>query len=225
VADIVGEFVSRIAHSRDDRLKAFRLRYEVYIAEQGKSYSQADTANRTLTDELDADAHVVIVTDRSAAVVGTVRINWMNSIPTFSRYEDELELSKFSHINRATMAVCSRLAASMAHRHSHVRALLFVAAYEAGLERGTMLCFATCAPRLLPLFTRYGFREYAVPVRDTIVGMLHRTVLVLNDLEHLASVNSPFAVIARRRGVVPASQSWVARLFAAEVVEESEAAV
>jgi hypothetical protein len=111
------------------------------------------------------------------------------------------------------LSVCSRLATSVTHRDSRVRAMLFSTIYSRGLLRGTQICFATCAPPLLRMFVRYGFREFLSPITDPASGMLHRTALILDDLEHLERVHSPLHSIARDRGVKPNKRTRLEELF------------
>jgi predicted GNAT family N-acyltransferase len=206
---------ARMAVSLADRLAAFRLRYEVYIAEQGKPYSEADHENRVLSDELDPDGEIVVVTNGTSEVVGTVRANWFDSPRTRARYEHVFELSRFSQVAPAEIAACSRLAASLAHRQSAARELLFDTIYDRGLIRNTKLCFAACAPPLVRVFRGYGFREYAEPIRDSVAGILHRTVLVLDDLDYLQRITSPFISIASRHSLQAVNRGWLNSLFEA----------
>lgn len=200
---------ARVAQNAAERFASFRLRYDVYVAEQGKPYDSANHAERTLSDDLDDDGCTVIVESSNVGVVGTVRANWFDSDVTRTRYAAEFQLSRFSHVPLFQLSVCSRLAAAPEYRNMRARELLFETIYEIGIERrNTRLCFATCAPRLLRLFKRYGFREYLPPTQDPVVGLLHRVVLVLHDLEYLETVNSPFAGIAERMGVARSNDAW-----------------
>jgi predicted GNAT family N-acyltransferase len=192
---------ARVARSATERTSAFRLRYDVYIAEQGKPYPDADHQDRLLTDELDDDGAIIIATAYDTTVIATVRANWFDEVATRASYAATFEIDRFPAVPHAAMAVCTRLAAHSEHRHSIARAQLFEALYHVGLDRGTRLAFAACARPLLRLFRSYGFREYAEPVEDPIVGTLHRTVLALDDLSYLTSIDSPFVPIANARGL------------------------
>ncbi len=177
----------------DERAKIFELRYAVYVEEQGKSYSSADTTQRRFTDELDEAPNVEVLAALDCnTVVGTVRWNSLADDVAFARYRDDLELARFSTIPRARLGVCSRLAVHSEYRNATVRAALFDAIYDIGLRRRSDLCFATCAPRLLRLFRAYGFRRYTEPLWDPTVGKLERMVLHLQDLPYLQQIGSPF---------------------------------
>jgi len=203
---------ARIAVDELDRRSAYRLRYDVYIAEQGKGYPDANHDERLLSDELDPDSELIVV-ENMGEIVGTVRANWFDSVATRARYAHVFELVRFPEPAPNYIAVCSRLAASPEHRHTRARSLLFENIYAKGLQRNTQLCFATCAPLLLRMFRKYGFREYIAPTHDPVVGILHRTVLVLDDVEHLERVRSPFFEMAKERSVVPHSRPWLQRMF------------
>ena len=210
-----GAACARIARTQGDRKAAFRLRYEVYIAEQGKPYPEADHFQRMLSDELDETAEI-IVAESSGHVVGTVRANWFDSASARLRYGDMFEIIDENASPPERVAICSRLAALPDHRHSRARELLFESIYEVGLARSTELCFATCAPALVRIFKQYGFREYAAPTVDTIAGPLCRMLLVLDDLKHLASVRSPFTAIAQRHSLRDRHRAWITKLFDAK---------
>jgi len=148
-------------------------------------------------------------------IVGTVRANWFDSPATSARYHSFFGIDQFAGIPESRIAVCSRLAALLEHRYAAARGLLFDAIYSCGLDRGTELCFAACARSLVRLFRAYGFREYAPPVDDPVVGNLHRLVLVLDDLEHLARTGSSFHGLARQRSLSATERPWLRALLAA----------
>ena len=204
--------IARVATSHADRFAAFRLRYEVYVAEQGKGYPEADHERRLLCDELDADGNIVVA-EVIGEIVGTVRANAFSSPLARARYAQVFELQHFANFKADKMVVCSRLAASPAHRQALARGLLFESIFEHQVRLGTLLAFATCAPPLARVFRGYGFREYAAPISDPVVGILHRTLLVLDDLEYLMRIGSPFAHIAARCGVAPTRRTWLDVIF------------
>ncbi len=74
-----GNLAARIAESVADREAAYRLRYEVYVAEQGKPYAEADRERRLLSDELDRESVFIAVTQEDGRPVGTQRSTWFNA--------------------------------------------------------------------------------------------------------------------------------------------------
>jgi len=207
-------FTAQSALTREDKEEVFRLRYDVYVAEREKAYPEADHRKRLLFDGLDPDADIIAVKTTKGDIVGTVRANWFDSATTYARYSELFRVESILGIDRRYISVCSRLAASPEHRHIRVRELLFESIYEHGLDRNTRLCFATCAPILLRMFSKYGFREFVAPIEDPVVGTLHRTLLVLDDVAHLERVRSPFLEIAKARRIGVEPRSRLANIFA-----------
>jgi len=189
---------ARIAQSLADREAAYRLRYEVYVAEQGKPYPEADHERRQLSDELDDVSTIIAVTGHDGRPVGTQRSTWFEAGESMAELSGLFRLGRFEGFSPAETCVSSRVAVLPEFRLGAARDLLFNFMYECGVQTQTRLCFMTCAPILVRLFRRYGFREYDYPVSDPVVGALHRLVLVLDDLDYLSSIQSPFLVVAER---------------------------
>jgi hypothetical protein len=202
------DYAARIAATEHDRLEAYRIRYAVYIAEQRKSYPSADHRQQIFSDDLDSSAIIILVSGESGSC-GTVRANFLDSPGVRSAYETQIDPALFSSIPDHCISVCSRLAVLPEYRCRIVSGMLFSEIYRYGLSRNTQLCFEACAPSLLAIFRRYGFREYLPPCFDPIVGRLHRMVLVLDDLSHLEEVRSPFLVIAKQFGIGHQSRPWL----------------
>jgi predicted GNAT family N-acyltransferase len=195
-----------LASTPEEKLAAYRLRYQVYVGEQNKNYPEADHVAMTLSDELDEEADLILI-GTDDRVVGTVRGNYFDSRATCQRYAGYFEISRFSEVDPAHIAVGSRMASHPAYRHGVVRELLFESMYSRALVLRTELCLIACAPALRPLYERYGFREYLAPIHDAVVGPLHRMLLVLHDLEYLQRMSSPYARIALEHRVIACSHA------------------
>ncbi len=202
-----------VATTPAERESAFSVRYAVYIDEQGKQYACADHRSRTMTDELDEDAAVILVSDFEGPC-GTVRANWRSSSQVRATYDTQFQLERFGPLEPQGISICSRLAVLRRCRGTRVAGLLFREIYTVGIQTGTILSFAACASRLRPLFDRYGFREYIDPWDDPVVGRLHRLVLVLDDLEYLERVKSPFLEIAHALNVRHIERAWLTDVLA-----------
>jgi len=142
-----------------------------------------------------------------------VRANWFNSPSTQARYNHVFELTSFSAIPRAEITVVFRLAASLDQRDARAREKILDALYERALDRNTKIGLMTCAPFLVRMFRKYGWREYLDPIEDPIVGKLHRMVLALHDLDYLAQCDSPLHRIAKERELAAVSHDWLSVMF------------
>lgn len=192
----VCRITTRLAVSEPDRRAAYRLRYEVYVTEQGKSYSEANHEERILADHLDKDCSLLIA-ESDGAVIGTVRTNSLADEKVQNQYR-YLDFHSVPLVEPKASVVSSRLATERDHRNLGIRSKLFESLYEHHITRGTRHCFLVCAPPIVRIFRRYGFREYNTPIMDEVVGRLHRMVLELTDIGYLRSIASPFAPIAAR---------------------------
>lgn len=204
--------VARVAHTQSDRQAAFRLRYEVYVTEQSKRYPEADHQTRTLTDELDHSAQVVIA-ERAGQVIATTRGNWFDEEHAVRKYGEMSCLVRSLRIPLERAGVCSRLAVHPAYRQSNAADLVLQKLYDLALERDTLLCFATCMTPLYRHFRRYGFREHAPPIEDPVVGTLRQMALILQDLEYLKVIGSPLFAVALARSIRSVRHPWVDSLL------------
>jgi predicted GNAT family N-acyltransferase len=204
--------VSGIATTDQQYQMAFRLRYQVYIAEQKKCYVDANHAEMKLTDGLDNSASILMVTSGSE-VRGTVRANWFDCPEVRATYAVSNHLVAFSDIPANQIAICSRLAVDPQHRGGAVSASLFAELYKLGLRKQTKLCFQNCRAPLIGFFTRCGFRQYLPPVSDPVAGSLHPMVLALHDLVHFARAGSPLLQLASFYGVTHCDYPWLEEMI------------
>lgn len=184
-----------------ERRAVYRLRYDVYVAEQGKAYAQADHDERLLRDDADDYKGACLLVTVAGQPVATVRTTHLHDDAAYHAYRVRFDLARYSISSRSEMVVCSRLAILPQYRKTRVVHTVFEEIYRHEAQRGVRLCFQYCAPALVPLFEHYGFREYAPVVEDPILGRAHRMLLILDDLEHLRSVGSPFYAIAIELGL------------------------
>jgi Acetyltransferase (GNAT) domain len=210
----LAEIEAKVVDNEDDRQAIFRLRYEVYIAEQGKPYSHADHAHRALRDADDDWAGALVLVRIGGRPCATVRATHLGDSRAFEACRRRFELDAFAAWPRDQMVVCSRLAVLPEFRRGPAGRAVFDAIYRYELGRGVRFCFQFCATRLRPLFLRYGFREYLPAVDDPVIGAAHRMALLLDDVEHLRSSRSPFLAAAREKGVTSESRPWFAARFA-----------
>lgn len=208
------QFAVRLAMDSDDLEAVAQLRYEVLVAEMGKPHPRGDPRRRMLSDPLDPHADVLLAEDANGALVGTIRSYAFGTRQDWTEHDSAFALREFAHLQRALLGTCTHLVVHRLHRRFAVRDLLLRALYSLQLERGIRLCFTSCPRLLVRLFEHYGFREYATPVQDELLGTVHRLVLALDDLAHLERIRSPLLEIAQSRDVEPAVRPWLEELIA-----------
>jgi heme oxygenase/predicted GNAT family N-acyltransferase len=185
-----------VVQSEGERHRVYRLRYEVYIAEQGKAYVHADHQQGLLRDDADDYLGACLLVTVGGKPAATVRTTRLDDPRAFAAYRERFQLDHYGHVSRSMMIVCSRLAILPQYRRTRVVQAVFNAIYRWEAQRGVRLCFQYCSPALMTLFQHYGFVEYASPMPDAVLGNAHRMLLVVDDVKHLKTVGSPFYPIA-----------------------------
>ena len=180
-----------VARTDAERTAIFEFRYQVYIEEMGKPYSHADHERKQLSDPLD-DKATLLYSAREGQIVATLRINWGKDTTALSGFAKSCNLATFQCFPSTSFSFSSRLMVHKDHRYSALAAGLSATAYQLGRERGVQFNFAHCAPRLVGLFERMGFRQYKQRFHDSEVGEQVPLVLVVEDIEHLRAARSPF---------------------------------
>lgn len=199
-----------IAETEREKEAIYRLRYEVYVEEMGGGlrHREADVAARQLRDELDERAHhfYVKLGDR---IVACARLNLRRDGPL--ECEEQVEMGRFAPDYPDRVSMCSRLALRPDLRGSHLLRRLVREMYRFGREHDIRFDFLDCHPRLLPLYSRLGYRVYRPGFKHPRYVYVIPMVLVTDDLDYLQQVNSPFLSLARR---YPHSTAGRARLLA-----------
>ena len=88
-------------------------------------------------------------------------------------------------------------------RNSPVLFHLLLAVFRHGLEQGVRFNFCDCAPGLVNLYERLGYRRYTENFVDPEFGLSIPLVLLVEDVEYLKSVHSPFWRTAADGGAGP----------------------
>ena len=201
-----------VARTPEERQRAYRLRYAVYVDEMGKSQVPGTRhPEREIRDDHDDRAEVLCLEDGDE-VIGTVRnIYAADYLPV--EYRQWFGLEAFDDIPREQISFTSRLMLADAHRGTSAIAALLKETYVAGRARGVIYTFIHCTPALIPLYEMLGFRVYRRGLANTDVGQHVPMLLVADDLGHLELTRSPFRKYAVDFSVRPPSDDWFARRF------------
>ena len=202
----------KVAETDDEKRAIYEFRYRVYIEEMGKPYSHADHTLKQLTDELD-DQATLLYASQDGEITGTLRINWGEDVSAFKAFNEPCALAKFRQFPVDSLSFCSRLMVHQACRSSAVAAALSTTAFLTGCCRNTQFNFMHCAPRLVRLFERMGFRQFTRRFRDPEIGSQVPLVLVLEDVEHLRAMRSPFFDHAVKRSNGSYTTNWFLNQF------------
>jgi len=186
----------KLATTDAEKEAIYRLRYEVYIEEMGGAarHFEADSIKRQLRDEMDETAFHFYVSQKGQ-IVACLRFNLRRDGPF--ECETELELHRFAPAYPQHVSMTSRLMLHPKLRGSHVVMELACAAFEFGMNQGvSCFDFIDCHPRLIPLYSRLGYRIYKSGFRHPNYIYVVPMVMVGGDLDYLKRVKSPFAPFA-----------------------------
>ncbi len=202
VASVASRVV--IATTDAEKEEIYRLRYEVYIEEMdgARRHTEVNSSERRMRDELD-DHAVQFYMRQKGAVVGCVRINLRRDGPW--ECEDRFELEKFAPAYPSHVAMASRFAVHSGARGSAIMMQLSCTVADFLAKQKQQFCFLDCHPKLLPLYSRLGFRMYKPGFKHPKYTYVIPMVLVSGDVEHLERVNSPLTSIARN---FPTTTEW-----------------
>lgn len=194
-----------IAITPAEKREIYHFRYQTYVEEMSKHLKDTDYTNKLLYDELDEWA-VLLYAKIGSELVGSARINF-GTLAQFPREVVEfLSLDTFQDFHTEhgdhTFAYAAKLMVAPSHRNSPVLYLLIAKCYDLFCSNQAQFAFAGCNFYLLRLYEQMGFHRYIKNFVYPGYGLLAPIVLVVNDIQHLRAVRSPFFRIARKRGAV-----------------------
>jgi len=193
-----------VATTFKEKRDIYRLRYQIYVEEMAMQFTSVDHHHKLLYDEMDKWG-VLLYAKYGSEIVGTMRINIGKAeefpedlakfleLDRFKRFYGKNDIQKFSYT--------SKLMVSPYYRNSTVLHLLTAKGYEIYCEHQSQFNFGVCNFHLLPLYEQFGHRRYresfTAPGYD---GVLMPFVLLVDDVQHIRAVRSPYYRFARKRG-------------------------
>jgi hypothetical protein len=157
----------------------------------------ADHLKRQVCEPLDISGHLLTACDSNDQMIGTVRFN-VGVDQHFGIYTNLYHLQLFSPFFPEKVSITTKLMISPHFRGSSLALSLATVCYARGLDLGTCFDFIDCNPPLVAFFERLGYRQTVGPIDHPEYGTVVPLVLVMHDIDHLTTVGSPFASIARR---------------------------
>lgn len=184
----------REATSKEDREQVYRLRYEIYIEEMGRTQTYADHERRMITEPFDDTAHLLLA-ENDENPVGTARINFRKEGSL--ECEELYDLDQFGPYFPAAISMTTKLMIREAARGSGLAGKLAMAAYRMARENETLLDFIDSKPHLVRLYQQMGYRFYKENINHPDFGTSVPLVLFCGDVDYLRSIRSPFFRLAR----------------------------
>lgn len=185
----------KLAETEEERQRIYALRYEIYIGELGRNQGFANPKTRTIQEPWDDTAYLLFAVD-GEEIIGTVRLNLKKDGPM--EYETIYDLEKFTPFYPDRISMTTKLLVKDTYRNSIAASLLVMTAYEMYRKWGIVFNFIDTRPHLVRLYQQLGFRFYRENINHPEFGNAIPMVIILDDMEYLQEVRSPFQRIAKR---------------------------
>lgn len=191
-----------IATTAKEKKEIYRFRYQTYVEEMSKSIEGIDHINKLLYDELD-DWTILLYAKTDSELIGTVRVN-IGTVKDFpQKLVELLSLNVFENcgtkMGNPLLAYSAKLMIAPLYRSSPAMYLLIAKCYELWAAHQVQFSFGACNFHLLRMYEKMGFHRYKNNFVDQGYGLLAPLVLLVDDIQHLRTVRSPFFRLARKR--------------------------
>ena len=206
----------KIAEQESEKEAIYAFRYKVYVEEMGKSLVNADHDRKFLKDAQD-DVSVQFYLEDDNGVFACIR-GFIGGDEPFTKTEKEnFALDKFSEYGDNSISITGKLMIDAKKRNSPALGILLCNVYRYGRERGVKFDFCNCAPSLVQLYEMLGYRRYKDSISDPDVGYRIVLVNVLEDIQHLRFVKSPFYRLAQSLNNQTDTSDWFAKNFKVKI--------
>lgn len=189
----------------------YHLRYEIFTRDQAKFLTIADHDQKMLVDQLDTVAEHFIVQRRGTIIASLRVIHGVEKL--HEQMAQNLDLSRFDHIDPSKISISGRLFVVDEHRKSRALFALLKHCYRLGRDHDIKFDFLYCNPHLVPFYEQLGYRRYKDCFEDQHLGFQVPLVQVLDDVEHFERVRSPFRAEARKRPSDQKLATWFKETF------------
>lgn len=183
---------ARLATTPAERRAIARLRYQIYVEEQGDARPDADHDARVVWSSIDDEAGTLhYYAGSPERPAGSLRVRVWAAGRAPADVRERYGLARIPGADRVAGCDNTFLMFRRSLRGTAaVAAMLSTAARDVVDRFGCHLVFATCSPGQLPIYQARGFRTYAWAIADRSFGLQVPIVGATFDLDHLKRVGS-----------------------------------
>lgn len=172
----------RLAKNDIDKANVYRLRYELYVEDQGIFGSEANHERRWLHDEYD-DCSQIWLAEVDGMIVGTIRGTWGRNVPFSADSRRAYHLDCFRGVvDEGDIVLITRLLIRPEYRGSDLAIRLFQTLVAHARQSGAALVLGSCEPHLVSHYLRFGLLPYGRLDNHATNGVLVCMMLVIGDL-------------------------------------------
>ncbi|MDU4961680.1 MAG: GNAT family N-acyltransferase [Sporomusaceae bacterium] len=203
-------FTVTIATNAADKKEIYAFRYQVYVEEMSKQLKSH--TQELLYDAMD-DWSLLVCVKAGNEIVGTARVN-IGPIQKFpEELVEQLELKRFQKFYEGkeyqNFALSTKVVVAPEYRNSQVLYLVIAKAYELYCEYRVQFSFGGCNMYLLRLYEEVGLHRFSRNFIDPGYGLITPIVWLVDDVDHMRGLHSPFYRQARKRtGLNQEVRSW-----------------
>lgn len=214
-------FIVGIAKTAAEKKEIYAFRYQVYVEEMSRRLKTTKNEKGLLYDEMDDWSYLIYV-KAGLQIVGTGRVN-IGEIEKFPpELINQLSLDRFQKFyegkENRKFALSTKVMVAPKYRNSQVLYLLIAKGYELYCKHRVQFSFGGCNMYLLRLYEEVGVRRYGRNFVDPGYGLITPIVWLVDDIEHMKKLHSPFYRIARKRqGVNKQVVNWFFNEFPAAI--------
>jgi hypothetical protein len=210
----------RVARSEEELLSIFRLRYEIYVEQQGKPLPTADDMLRIVRDELDQVATNFYVGSDRGEIVACGR-STLGVWPPVC--DAPFSIAAFSGFCREDLYYVSKVMLNPRFRSRSAIPNLFIAMYRDARIKNSPFGIANCNPKLVPIYSRYGWRRFGPEFVDPFAGPQVPILIVTSDIDYLRRKRSVLIEAAEEFPNGSFYSGWFEKNFPAYVTSGKEA--
>lgn len=181
--------------------QVFRLRYDVYVGEMGRTEPNADHERRTIQDQHDKTAFIIgaFGGPENRDLVGTIRFNGACDLDETDHAFWRMRSAGPFFPQRA--GVTTKLIVCPKHRSIGTPIKLAAEAFREGYLSGLRFCFIDCNEPRRPLFEALGFRKIGDTANHPRYGEVHVMGLNMADWAEIQRIKSP--LLSMTEGLSP----------------------
>jgi len=196
----------------EQRQKILKFREQIVVDELG--VSPLPTADRQHLEEIardEAARHLFLTAGNKIA--GSLRLYTSEMIAPSRDMITNYGLNAFIDFEPEDISFTDHMAIAKRWRDGKVPALLMAAAFKLARNGGAQFNFTYCPPALVGLYEKIGYRSYIEQYVETGEGLQVPMVMVMDDIDHLRAVNSPFARLITSKTTTPGIANWFRNAF------------
>lgn len=212
------------AKTEEERTRAYRLRYRVFIEELNWTVHGAD-ASTGLREPADDGARILIA-EVDGVPVATAAVDQWGVVDIDRETTEHYHLDRFeADWRREDCALIRKFTVIRSHRGTTAALEILASLYRMVHRIGARFCFLDSSPYLIDYYERVGCRRYAPHFfhdENHIIAV--PMVIALHDMEHLKRTESPLLPIAMFLQVAhdPEERRWLDTHYGSAVLKFDE---